>query len=177
MNSVTTLPAEWAGRFDFVHQRLLIAALRRAEWAIALFNLHRVLRSGGWIQLGEVGNVRAGPVTENLVNLVNTLFASRQLVHDVSKELPKVLEERGFTNISVEERFIPLGSWAGPRGCQARDNYLGAFRGMKTPVLRSGGFGFVNSEEEYDTMLADLEKEWDTTEGADIEFYIIYAQK
>ena len=86
-------------------------------------------------------------------------------------------EERGFTDITVEERSIPLGSWAGVRGCQARDNYLDVFRGMKTPVLRAGGLGFIKSEEEYDDMIAELEKEWDTTEGASIEFFIIYAKK
>ncbi len=139
--------------------------------------MHRILRPGGWIQLGEVGSWHAGPVTKKHIKLIQTLFESRQLVLDVSKDLRTLVEEGGFANISVESRSIPLGNWAGLIGGQARDNWIGVTRGMKTPVLRSGGFGLVSSEEEFDALIDDVEKEWDATEGAAIEYYVICAQK
>lgn len=178
LNSITNLPADWTGRFDFVHQRLLLAALRKEEWVTAIANMHKILRPGGWIQLGEVGDWHGGPVTDKHRKLVQALFVSRQLVLDVSKDLPKLVKEvGGFANIFIETRSLPLGSWAGPRGCQARDNFIGVFRGMKTPILRSGGFGFVDSEAEFDALIDSLEKEWDATEGAAIAYHVICAQK
>lgn len=72
---------------------------------------------------------------------------------------------------------MPLGKWAGQKGIDARDNFMGVFRGMKTPILKSGGLGFVKSEAELDKLLDDLENEWDGTEGAEISFYIVTAQK
>ena len=53
-HSVTDLPASWTNRFNFVNQRLLLAALTNADWTRALSELHRVLAPGGHIQLGEV---------------------------------------------------------------------------------------------------------------------------
>lgn len=93
VNSITNLPLEWTGRFDFVHQRLLLTALRKDEWVAAISNMHRTLRQGGWIQLGEVGEWHSGPVTANHRRLVHALFAARQLVLDVSKDLPKLVKE------------------------------------------------------------------------------------
>ncbi|KLO06309.1 hypothetical protein SCHPADRAFT_895563 [Schizopora paradoxa] len=177
INSITSLPTEWTERFDFVHQRLLVAALRRDEWVTAISNMHRAIRPGGWVQLGEVGTWHAGPVTAKHIKLVQTLFESRQLVLGVSKDLPKMLEEGGFKNVSIESRSIPIGSWAGPKGCQARDNFIEVFRGMKTPMLRLGGLGFVSSEKDFDALVDNLEAEWDATEGSEFDFHIIYGQK
>ncbi|KAG0980224.1 hypothetical protein G6F63_011445 [Rhizopus arrhizus] len=39
--------------FDFVHMRLLVAALREEEWSMAIGELVRVTKSGGMIQLTE----------------------------------------------------------------------------------------------------------------------------
>jgi ubiquinone/menaquinone biosynthesis C-methylase UbiE len=39
--------------FDFIHMRLLIAALRSNEWPIVLTEIRRVLKPGGLLQLVE----------------------------------------------------------------------------------------------------------------------------
>ncbi|KAI0919624.1 hypothetical protein AcV5_001638 [Taiwanofungus camphoratus] len=91
--------------------------------------------------------------------------------------MPALLRAEGFVNIDVEERTIPLGSWAGQDGTDARDNCIGVFKGMKTPILNSGGLGYVESEEAFDHLLDAVEKEWDATQGATIKFNIISGQK
>ena len=48
---------------------------------------------------------------------------------------------------------------------------------MKTPILRSGGLGLVNSEAEFDKLIDSTEDEWNRTEGSEIDFYIFVAQK
>lgn len=50
-HSVLALPAEWSGRFDLVHQRLLVFALRTEEWLPNMMELFRVTKPGGWVQM------------------------------------------------------------------------------------------------------------------------------
>ncbi|KAI5117082.1 hypothetical protein M0805_009486 [Coniferiporia weirii] len=177
VNSITALPGEWSNKFDFVHQRFLFSALKRTEWPQAMNQIFRVLKPSGWAQLGEYGDNYAGPINERHARLRRALFASRDLVVDVSDELPSLLRKAGFVNITVETRSVPLGAWAGQQGLEARDNLVSAFRAMKTPILKSGGFGFVESEEEFDRLIDALGKEWDETKGSEKKVRIVYAQR
>ncbi|KAH8113562.1 S-adenosyl-L-methionine-dependent methyltransferase [Phellopilus nigrolimitatus] len=177
VNSIVSLPVHWSNKFDIVHQRLLVAALKRSEWRQALDQIYRVLCPGGWVQLGEVGTWHGGPVTEKHARMLRALFESRELLLEVSTDIPDLLRAAKFVNVRVEKRTIPLGSWAGKYGTDARDDFMGIFRGMKTPILNSGGLGFVETEEAFDCLLDELEKEWDNTRGAEFDFHIICAQK
>ncbi|KAF9563390.1 S-adenosyl-L-methionine-dependent methyltransferase [Agrocybe pediades] len=175
--SVTSLPSEWTSTFAFVHQRLLVAALQKPDWERAIGEMHRVLTPGGWVQLDEVGSWKAGPTTAFHQTLVQQLFRAKGLVLDCATYIPAMLEQAGFVNISVQERSIPLGKWAGNHGADGAANFIGVFRAMKTPILKAGGLGFVQSEAEFDTLLDKVEREWDQTKGAEIKFYIFSAQK
>jgi hypothetical protein len=177
LNSVTSLPEEWSGRFDLVHQRLLLAALTNTEWPQAIEGMFKVLRPGGWIQLGEAGPWHAGEANVKLVELVRTLFVSRGLLLDIANDLPNFLKEAGFINIVIEAQDIPLGAWGGEAGCEGRDNFMGVFRGMKTPILKSGGLGIVDSEAALDAVYDSAEQEWNEHHGAALTFYIVHAQK
>ena len=176
-SSVTSLPQEWSDTFSLVHQRLLVAALQKPDWERAIGEMHRVLAPNGWIQLGEVGRWQAGPITSRHQSLVQALFSAKGLVLDCASYIPLMLAQTGFVNIHVEERSIPLGAWAGSHGANGAANFIGVFRAMKTPILKSGGLGFVRSEEEFDQLLDKVEREWDESPGAEIKFYIFYAQK
>ncbi|KAH9934326.1 uncharacterized protein B0H18DRAFT_1082848 [Fomitopsis serialis] len=175
--TITKLPAEWSGIFTLIHQRLLVAALRAEEWKMAINEMMRTLVPGGWVQLGEVGSWKAGPTTEKHIALVQTLFKAKGLVLDCARYIPDMLRDLGFVHVSVEERTIPLGSWAGDVGVGARNNFIGVFRGMKTPILNAGGLGVVDSEAEFDSLLDGVEMEWNETVGAEIRFYVFSAQK
>jgi len=177
INTVTKLPEEWTGKFDIVHQRLLLSALRMPEWDSALSGIHRVLQPGGWVQMCEAGRFSAGPVTERFCKFYSMMFGSRELVAEIGTELPKMLEGAGFKHVSVESRSTPLGRWAGKRGCGGRDNLINVFKAQKPAHLSTGGFGFFKTEEELDLMLKEMEDEWDSTEGAEILFHTIVAQK
>ncbi|KAH8106631.1 hypothetical protein DFH11DRAFT_1639294 [Phellopilus nigrolimitatus] len=174
VGSIVSLPEEWKNKFDLVNQRLLLTALTRSQWPQTLGQIHRVLSPGGWVQLGEVGTWHAGPVSERHRRMLHALFDSRELLLDVSMEIPELLRKAKFDNIKVEVRNLPL---AGETGADARNNWIGAFRAVKTPIMRLGGLGFVQTEEEFDHFLDELEKEWDSTPDAEIEFHIFYAQK
>lgn len=175
--SVISLPGEWDENFSFVHQRLLVAALQKSDWERAIGEMYRVLSFNGWVQLGEVGAWKAGAITAEHQALVKSLFVAKGLVLDCSTYITNMLLQTGFVNVRIEERSIPLGKWAGEQGVNGANNFIGVFRGMKTPILKAGGLGFVRSEVEFDRLLDAVEREWDETPGAEIRFNIFYAQK
>ncbi|KAI5121038.1 hypothetical protein M0805_008614 [Coniferiporia weirii] len=177
VTSITALPDAWAGRFDIVHQRLLKAALRRAEWPQAISEIARALRPGGWAQLCELASWTSGPITARHRRLHDAIFAARGLYIDVTYDLPETLSAAGLVDVRVETRAVPLGAWAGPPGVDLRDDLSGVYRAMKTAVFNSGGLGFFEKEEEFDRFMDDMEKEWDTTEGGEAVFHVVCARK
>ena len=179
LNSVTNLPSGWSDTFTFINQRLLILGLQNHEWAIALKELHRVLAPNGWLQLCEIdpGICKGGPVADKFNALLIALCDSKDLLVGIAHQLPEMLPNAGFVDVHVDCRSTPLGKWAGKHGEDGRDNTVSFWKGMKTAVMTAGGLGFVRSEEEYDKLLEDLERELDGTSGAQIVWVIIYAQK
>ncbi|KAJ6457964.1 S-adenosyl-L-methionine-dependent methyltransferase [Mycena sanguinolenta] len=148
--SVTNLPSDWTDTFTLVHQRLLMVALRVPEWPQALWEIYRVLRPGGYVQLGE-SPVR--PCTDKLVSAYRCLVRARNLDVDCAAHMQEMLEEAGFVDIQVEERVQCIGKWAGEDGVANAINHSGVFRGVKTPILAAGGYGKIATEAEYDPLI------------------------
>jgi hypothetical protein len=79
--------------------------------------------------------------------------------------------------VYTERRRLLIGKWAGEQGVVLRDNTVSAFGGMKTPILKAGGFGLVGSDEEFEGLLSSVKDEFDA-EGNRSQYYTIcWAQK
>ncbi|KAJ6502256.1 S-adenosyl-L-methionine-dependent methyltransferase [Mycena sanguinolenta] len=182
VESVTNLPAEWTNTFSLVHQRLLILALQVPQWPQAIKEIFRVLRPGGWVQFAEStpwheGKYPGKPCMEKLTSMYRRLAEARNLYVDCAYDIPKMLEEAGFVDIQSESRMQLMGKWAGDIGVANAKNHVGVLRGIKTPVLEAGGYGYVTSEAEYDQIADGLAKEWDEIPGSDKDFIITWARK
>ncbi|TFK39535.1 S-adenosyl-L-methionine-dependent methyltransferase [Crucibulum laeve] len=176
--SVTALSRDWDNKFNLVNQRFLVAALKKSEWPIALEELRRVLAPGGWLQLFEPAAREAGSTMARMQAITACLYELQGLTgYILTRQLPDMLKNLGFVNIRIEERSLPLGNWAGQEGLDGRKMMMLIYAAMKPAVLKSGGFGLVNSEEEYDHLLEILAKEMDSTPGTYIKACAIYAQK
>ncbi|KAJ7827464.1 hypothetical protein B0H14DRAFT_3873634 [Mycena olivaceomarginata] len=162
VESVLNLPAEWTDTFSLVHQRLLILALQVPQWPTAIQEIHRLSRKA---------------MHGKLTSIYRRLAEHRNLYVDCAYDIPKMLAEAGFVEIRSESRMQLMGKWAGDIGVANATNHVGVLRGIKTPVLEAGGFGYVTSEAEYDKLLAGLEKEWDEIPGSDKDFIITWARK
>lgn len=174
------LPDAWEKSFDVVHQRLLISALRSSEWPTAIRELFRVLKPGGWVQLGELGDWPV-PSPENAIakhkHAHMEFYKLRGFDLGIAKKLPELLRVTGFVNVTSEVLRIPLGKKWGRVGVDGAHNQADVFRSLKGQIVSAGGFGVVKSEEDYDELMDGVEREWDEIEGYAIEFHIIYAQR
>ncbi|KAJ3575571.1 hypothetical protein NP233_g1001 [Leucocoprinus birnbaumii] len=177
--SVTDLPEEWTGTFQLIHQRLLMSALTSKEWPIALNELFRVTKPGGWVELCE-----ASPGLDCPSHPKHKALQAPELAYGVSDHeiqaatlLPGWLQQAGFVDIHSVEGKYPVGKWAGVDGEHARIGLAGFFRGLKTPILSRGGLGFVETEEEYDAVIDDFERLCDETPNTYGRNYTIYARK
>ncbi|KAF9066499.1 hypothetical protein BDP27DRAFT_1544029 [Rhodocollybia butyracea] len=109
VHSVTDLPDSWSDRFKVANQRLLTAALTSEQWGIALGELYRVLKPGGWVQLLETNaetTASSGPNMKRMVEALGLLYAKKGFVSDLHDTIDQRLEDAGFVN--VQKRTIGL---------------------------------------------------------------------
>ncbi|KAH9841031.1 uncharacterized protein C8Q71DRAFT_794970 [Rhodofomes roseus] len=150
VGSCTAMPSDWGGKFKLVNQRPMIAALRKEEWE----------QSFQESTLREIGYWRAGPETEKFSAMTNTASKAKGLVLDCVAHIPELLRQAGFMSISVEPT-----------------NWMAVFRGVKSSILKGGGFGHVSSEADFDVMVDRMENEWQSSPDAEIQNNVICAQK
>ncbi|KAF7322479.1 ATP-dependent DNA helicase [Mycena chlorophos] len=177
--STLKLPVEWNNTFAVVHQRLLIGSLEVQQWPEAAREIFRVLRPGGWVQLGEpkvwpLGAYPGRPSMKKCVELQRALEKARNLDFECAEKLPKLLADAGFVDVQQEWRMRKFGSWAGDIGLAWKENQVSFFRGIKTPIMEAGGYGVVASEAEYDALVDGLERELDDLQLA---FVVCWARK
>ncbi|KAE9397569.1 S-adenosyl-L-methionine-dependent methyltransferase [Gymnopus androsaceus JB14] len=186
-HSVTDLPKSWDNKFKLINQRLLIGALTSEQWTSAIREAYRVLTPGGWIQLLETGPEikleHSGPNMTRIVDSLVALLNMRGLVHDLQYIVDQLLTNAGFVN--VQRKTVSLSPRAG-LGNQDEDsaNYdhqtimLSFIKAAKKGLLETNIF---ESEEEFDRVLEETEKEWDewalARRGAMWSWTVAYAQK
>ncbi|KAI4517830.1 S-adenosyl-L-methionine-dependent methyltransferase [Schizophyllum commune Loenen D] len=163
VHNITALPEEWSGTFDLVHQRLLIAALRTEEWPRAIGEAHRVLKPGGWVQIVELSllSLQRGPVGRRLWDVFRAFSEARTMLSTCAEDIPQMLKDVGFCNVRNELSII------------------GAYRRLRKAIVQEGGFGIVGSGEEYDALLDELDREFETGVNGSypMEFVAVVAQK
>lgn len=177
--SVLDIPLSWTNRFDLVHQRGFVLGLRREEWPVALAQLYRVTKPGGYIQLldGDLSRARnAGPANRVQNAMLAELCRRRGLVLNVTDHLDEMVRAAGFVNVKRDARNIPMTSRNGQLGRDAWMNQYLAFKGLKTPMLKAGGLDYVRSEGEFDQMIEDMGREWEE-KGAECGYVIVCARK
>ena len=118
-------------RFDFVHQRLLVAGIPVSSWPAVVADLVRVTRPGGWVELVEVRMTleRAGPATDRLNQLARGIAATLGL--DASSQvfdaLDGYLRNAGLADVSRREVSMPIGEWGGRVGSMLASDIRAAF--------------------------------------------------
>ncbi|KAJ3823701.1 hypothetical protein F5880DRAFT_488231 [Lentinula raphanica] len=204
IQSVTNLPLEWSDTFSYAHQRLLVSAMADSGWTTLAHELFRVLRPGGWVELVEyeAGDLRfgVGPESTRLVSLIRKLYDAKGVIPDLGAYLSSLLARIGFVNVRCETRTVKIGHRESdgihsenvekdvtvPGGRQQQPvpwipgkEWMSLWKGMKTPVVDGGGYGVVQTAEEYDQLLKDSCEEWESHDGSEASstYHAVYAQK
>jgi SAM-dependent methyltransferase len=122
------------GRFDFVHQRLMVTALPLTTWPDVVRDLVRVARPGGWIELVESGDdiEPRGPATKRLFELAAQLAASYGLdqTGSVSHVLDRYLRGAGVEDVEMRRVPLPIGEWGGRVGSLMASSFRSTFTGL-----------------------------------------------
>ncbi|KAK7458906.1 hypothetical protein VKT23_009917, partial [Stygiomarasmius scandens] len=87
-----------------------------------------------------------------------------------------VLKEIGFEDIWIEPTEAPIGKRKGKAGVVGADWQYRGFSSMESVIMQYSGFGIVNNSDEYQSMLAELQREWD--EGIPwMDYVVVSARK
>jgi SAM-dependent methyltransferase len=178
--SVLELPDKWSDSFSFVHQRLLMGALTSTQWVTAVKELYRVTKPGGWVELSEGSEhlfCPEGRPRPHIQDLAIKVYLARGLKPNLGPELPNLLKDAGFVDITLVKREIPIGKWGGELGELGEFALGGFFRSIKKPVLDKGGLGVVENAQQFDALVESMVKEWNEVPGYNWYHYIAYARK
>ncbi|KAG0366622.1 hypothetical protein BGZ54_005101 [Gamsiella multidivaricata] len=127
--------------FDFIYQRFLYLGLTVDDWPVALKELKRVMKPGGWIELFEpcMRVHRAGARTREVMRWCSRLLQEeRGLDFDFAGEKMKLLcesDEIGFRNVKLERLSIPVGSWGGRVGQAMAENMVLIFQNLQSALI------------------------------------------
>ncbi|KAF5313885.1 hypothetical protein D9619_013021 [Psilocybe cf. subviscida] len=178
---VLDLPAEWSSKFDLVHQRLLIDALKYDEWAVAVKEIFRVTTPGGFAELCEWYPFKTGcgPHSRRYLDARRQIVKQFSMDFEIALRLPDLLLEAGFVDIHAEVKVVKFGPAGGEVGRRFALTQAGVGRGLGGPLAMAGGLGVVKSQVEWEALIDEVEKEWESEEGSNAEYpwYIFTARK
>lgn len=171
--SVLDLPAEWTNKFDLVHQRLLIAALKYDEWAIAVNEIFRVTKPGGFAELCECNPfpMACGPHSRRVyLDGYKQLMKHYSMDFDITNRISDLLLEAGFVDVQVEIKSLKFGPSADEDSRRMALTQSGVARGFGPPLAMAGGLGVVDSQDEWEALVDGAEREWQSEEGTNAEY-------
>ena len=149
-----------ARSFQYVHQRLLVAAIPLEKWPFVVKELKRVTSPGGWIELVEMGNIfhNAGPATQQLLTWWAKISASKGIDASKMAQIGAFLKQAGLYNVRMETKTLAVGSWGGRLGNLLAQDMLAAW-----PAIRPLAQSMLGvSPELFNTVISSLTDEWNT---------------
>ncbi|KAF9059006.1 S-adenosyl-L-methionine-dependent methyltransferase [Rhodocollybia butyracea] len=178
VHTVTNLPESWSSRFSLVNQRLIFGALTHEQWGMALSELYRILKPGGWIQLLESSpetSISSGSM-KRYADAFAAAFVNSGLVSNLTETLDQRLEHTGFVNVQKRTTALPR--------LDSQDVDF-EFKGQKRlimasiPTLKPAflATGMFESEDEIDALHKGIDEEWNAPSQFRWHYTVAYAQK
>ncbi|GCE15859.1 class I SAM-dependent methyltransferase [Tengunoibacter tsumagoiensis] len=161
-------------QFDFVHQRLLVAALPAKDWPRAVSELVRVTKKGGWVELVDAADafVKTGPLTEKMMGWWRLAGAKTGFDASQLTRLDLFLLNAGLQSVKQEVVPVPL-SWGGHVGDLMGKDMLAIFGNLRALVCTRLQ---LVSQKEFDQTLDALPTEWAAYQ-TQFHFFVAYGQK
>jgi SAM-dependent methyltransferase len=150
------------GQFDFVHQKLMVAAVPLKHWPAVVTELVRVARPGGWIELLESAPhlKPEGPATKRLWDLLRQL--GRTVGHDtlgtVPESLDRYLKNAGAAEVQTRTVVLPVGEWGDQVGVWMLCEFRSLFTRLTETFSKRHGLSPDECGELIAGMLAEFEQ-------------------
>ncbi|KAE8378008.1 S-adenosyl-L-methionine-dependent methyltransferase [Aspergillus bertholletiae] len=116
-NATERPPSELHGQFDLVHLRLVMIGISNEDVSALVEHLSLLLKPGGWLQWEEMNNFdnkvltvdEATPKTAitELLQWMTIGPKERRKGNEWRLTIPGVLQQHGFTNVTVENHMDP----------------------------------------------------------------------
>lgn len=161
--------------FDFVHQRLLIAALPKERWPGVVRELARVTKPSGWVELAECGGPQDSPDSPypQLWNTWIAFLRTKGIDFTIGPTIGAMLQQAGLRG-AQQEIFFPMGQWGGRVGVMSGEDCLAVGRALGAGVVAAG----IVSQEQYTSLLERTVLQFKQPAGQGmLSFYIAYGQK
>lgn len=158
--------------FDYVHQRLLTAAVPADRWQWLVNELMRVAKPGGWVELLEAIPTRGGPAMNHLYEWFLGVGLSRGINMLTSPQIGNFLRNAGAQHVVEHDLPMALGSWGGRAGSMMETNYFALHKGALALMLQQQ----VTTQEEFDATMSAARQE--IARGKYIwPYFIFYGQR
>ncbi|HEU5348271.1 MAG TPA: class I SAM-dependent methyltransferase, partial [Ktedonobacterales bacterium] len=158
--------------FDFVHQRLVIAALPTAQWLQQTQELLRVTRPGGWVELVEGDSLTGGPGLQTL-NDIGVLFTEKRgMALNNASRIGEYLRLAGARQVEQRTIRLPVGKTTGRLGAMAEADYLAIIASVRGYLIVQG----LITEEEHNRAFAQAREEL-ASGTLTWPFYVAFGQK
>lgn len=160
--------------FDFVHQRLLVAAIPADKWQQVARELARVTRPGGWVELVEAESrlPNAGAGLQTTMRWASGFAARRGIDPASASQVGMFLRGAGLANVVERSVALPVGEKVGRLGSMAKTDLMAGMTALRGVLINMG----LASETEYSQVIEQVNRE--LSSGAITwPFYIAYGQK
>lgn len=136
---------EWNGRFDVIHQRLLVWGLKLADWPRVLENFNLILKPGGYVQLVEIefidpNNPAQLPGLKKQASMQKWSTEAFGMDIDIAYKLDTLLKDAGFINVTKIQ--FDHGYGAKARAPDQRDVsaelWVECFRSLDSKIPKTG---------------------------------------
>ncbi|KAI9249983.1 S-adenosyl-L-methionine-dependent methyltransferase [Sporodiniella umbellata] len=150
VNVLGGLPFE-DNTFDFVNMRFMMTAFSTSEWPIIINEIHRVLKTGGMVELME--NVFPEKARSPIVEAVNQQFYEMLKENEkeplISTQLDTLLQQGNFKIIERQEKCLQYKTSMGPLGRELVDCWKLAILALKPLLARR----LVQDPDTYDALI------------------------
>jgi SAM-dependent methyltransferase len=145
--------------FDYVHSRLLVAAIPTRSWGDLLKECIRVATPGGWVELFEGGTtfLNPGPHTQQFLTWWDQLSRPRGIDASFISQLPDLMQQLGFEHVRGQLLHVPVGKWGGRAGSMLLANLVSGWGGLKNPMVSQIGI----DPQTFDRTFQALPREWE----------------
>jgi len=161
--------------FDFVHMRLLFAAIPADHWPFVIGELVRITRPGGWVESVEGVPARGGgPAMDLVTSWASALVARRGVDTNFAPNIGGLLRGAGLAQVSTREIPLPVGAYGGRIGSMLVRDYFSMFRSFEGLLVAQG----LTTAEEFDQTLAPAQADLDSPQYRCVSpFYISFGQR